>query len=320
MEEVETLLLQLYGAVSEMPSADYLAYAMDLFRPVLGFDSARITTVDMREEGMLVRGSLLYREPSNMMLDWASIADKDLVLHDALARLDSAITFHTSTRYQGREYAIMRDYAERYEHRNGIVQILRDPGTSYLNGVALYRARDDAQFSEAERQRAQRAIPHLLEAVRLNRLLGEQPLSAERQGRMAIAAQNGRLHYCGPAFESMMQLEWPDWRPPRLPRTLVDGLSAGATQRFQGRHSIFCSTLVGERLFVRVRRHSQLELLAPREREVARLYGRGQTYKEIARELGLAPATVRNTLQHVYQKLAIGSKTQLAGVIAAAGA
>ena len=52
-------------------------------------------------------------------------------------------------------------------------------------------------------------------------------------------------------------------------------------------------------------------MLSRRELEVARHYSRGQSYKEIARELDVAPSTIRNHLASIYQKLEINSKAQL---------
>ena len=52
--------------------------------------------------------------------------------------------------------------------------------------------------------------------------------------------------------------------------------------------------------------------LSTREREVADAYAAGQSYKEIARELGLSPTTVRSHLRAVYGKLGVTSKIELA--------
>ena len=44
---------------------------------------------------------------------------------------------------------------------------------------------------------------------------------------------------------------------------------------------------------------------------MARHYAAGLSYKEIARELGISPETVRSYLKCCYAKLAVGSKVQL---------
>ena len=51
--------------------------------------------------------------------------------------------------------------------------------------------------------------------------------------------------------------------------------------------------------------------LSTRELEIAEAYADGESYKEIARNLTIAPATVRTHLSTVYRKLGVASKTEL---------
>ena len=55
-----------------------------------------------------------------------------------------------------------------------------------------------------------------------------------------------------------------------------------------------------------------VELLSKRELEVAAAYAEGQSYKEIARDLGVSPTTIRSHLRTVYGKLGVASKIALA--------
>ncbi len=57
--------------------------------------------------------------------------------------------------------------------------------------------------------------------------------------------------------------------------------------------------------------------LSDRETEIAQAYVDGQSYKEIARQLGIAPATVRTHLRTIYRKLGVTSRTELAQTLAA---
>jgi DNA-binding NarL/FixJ family response regulator len=52
--------------------------------------------------------------------------------------------------------------------------------------------------------------------------------------------------------------------------------------------------------------------LTSREAEIARLVSRGLRNKEIARELHLSEGTVKMHLHHIYEKLHLGGRTQLA--------
>ena len=52
------------------------------------------------------------------------------------------------------------------------------------------------------------------------------------------------------------------------------------------------------------------ESLSPRERTVLECIGQGQTNKEIARELGIAPETVKSHIKNIFVKLAVAKRAQ----------
>ncbi len=51
--------------------------------------------------------------------------------------------------------------------------------------------------------------------------------------------------------------------------------------------------------------------LSERELVVARYIAQGSRYREIARRLGLSPATVRNYTQAIHQRLGVRTNTEL---------
>jgi len=57
--------------------------------------------------------------------------------------------------------------------------------------------------------------------------------------------------------------------------------------------------------------NTRLSNLSVREREIALLYAKGKTSKEIADELCISPTTVRNHVATIYRKLEISNKTEL---------
>lgn len=56
--------------------------------------------------------------------------------------------------------------------------------------------------------------------------------------------------------------------------------------------------------------------LTPREREVAGLVAQGIRYSEVARELGISEQTVKNHVRHVFDKLEVANRLQLALFVA----
>jgi len=62
------------------------------------------------------------------------------------------------------------------------------------------------------------------------------------------------------------------------------------------------------------RQDAFLDSLTPREHQVLSLVREGRSSKEIARELGIARATVRCHVQHVLTKLGVASRLQAAAL------
>ena len=56
---------------------------------------------------------------------------------------------------------------------------------------------------------------------------------------------------------------------------------------------------------------SYFGLLSEREITVAEYYSSGQSYKQIAQQLGVSPATIRNHIASIYRKLGIKNKARL---------
>ncbi len=72
---------------------------------------------------------------------------------------------------------------------------------------------------------------------------------------------------------------------------------------------------MGDLVLLTARRRSSLELLSTRELQVARGFAVGQTYKEVARNIGMSPCTVRHHLRKIYNKLGVTRKAQIAQLL-----
>ena len=53
-----------------------------------------------------------------------------------------------------------------------------------------------------------------------------------------------------------------------------------------------------------------MESLSPRERNILERIGQGRSNKEIARELGIAPETVKSHIKNIFIKLAVDRRAQ----------
>jgi DNA-binding NarL/FixJ family response regulator len=88
---------------------------------------------------------------------------------------------------------------------------------------------------------------------------------------------------------------------------------SGAVMVADRAHTELLATGARPRRLVR----SGVDSLTSSERRIARMATEGQTNREIAQALFVTPKTVETHLSHVYRKLGIQARSQLAGAMAA---
>jgi DNA-binding CsgD family transcriptional regulator len=132
----------------------------------------------------------------------------------------------------------------------------------------------------------------------------------------AFCSADGRIHFAAPGFHTLLQLVWPDASHWMLPRALLPGLQ-GAPVPPVGPISVQVAPL-GNLFQVSLQR--QRVGLNPAEQAVAALVARHLSDKAIARQLNKSPATVRNQLHAIYQRLGLSGRMALADWVRTANA
>lgn len=190
-----------------------------------------------------------------------------------------------------------------------------EPLTGFCHVFSLFTARPAQTCLDETRLLKQSLVPHLVEAfnyVQMQRMYG----SLRNRNRIlagAVANEEGVLVASDPAFIMLMRLEWPDWTGPHLPRQImarprIPGIIKGSRTTLQ-------ISWKEENFFLYVRPRLDVDALTPRELMVARRFGQGESYKEIAKALRLSPTTVRNHIASIYNKLKISDKTSLTSML-----
>jgi DNA-binding CsgD family transcriptional regulator len=309
------LLLELYGAACEMNVAEFPQFAFALMHSVLRFDAGRYTSLQFLHPGARAYTTHLHNDSVDTAFDWEQINRHDTVIAAVEAAPGQALGFHARSLFAGRDQAVMRDYIQRTGHHNNLVIGLRDgSGQDLWRSLSLYRSRPDDRYTRRDQRVLEALMPHFVQALRINEALGvcKAPVDAGTRAALAIATQDGAIHFAGPGFVELMRMEWPQWPSARLPACVVDRMRSTGVPGYSGRSIELSVHRSGKLLFMHARASSAVARLSARERRVAALYGAGRSYKAIARELQLSPATIRNHLQHVYAKLGVHGKAQLA--------
>jgi DNA-binding CsgD family transcriptional regulator len=310
-EDILRWLLSLYRAAQEMPQPGFKDEVFQRLKALIPLSSLVWTNALSRPDGGIeYLGMHLFQEPDDLADELPMVnRQHQAIVAAALARPGEAHSFHP---YGSIEHAAYRDYIRRYGHHN--VLLLADSPLPRKESFSLYRSRSEDHFTPAEQRLLGILAPHMTEAFAISRRLSGMA-AVERgsslAGTRAIIQTNGMMVTCGEQFLTLLQQHWPGWYSGRVPPDLLQVLRPGTQTLPTPQGTIVLHTRrLGPCLFVQAGCASGARL-ARREAEVAGLYARGSTHRQIAQQLGVARVTVRNTLQKVYAKLQVGNKAEL---------
>ncbi|MBV7536588.1 helix-turn-helix transcriptional regulator [Duganella sp. sic0402] len=303
-------LLELYGRAQECTPGEFIEEAMGIMQRVLPFDSGAAVRAEFSDQGeMRVHAMHAYRQPVEKLHDRASLSTPDPALAEAFGRRGRSISFDFS-HIDRRKHPDLIAYVRKYQVAQSLVYIPATPLAQGLGVLALWRAQRDRPYSAADVALADQLMPHLFQARQINdRLQG----GGRRDGGalLLVTDRQGCLQFLDDEAGHMLQAEWPAWTPPMLPPVLFRALSTSRNGSYTGR--TLCARIhpQGKHLHIMLEPVTHRALLTPAELSVAELAAAGASYKEVAADLGISPATVRNQLHKVYAKLQISNKTAL---------
>ncbi|MCW8834207.1 MAG: helix-turn-helix transcriptional regulator, partial [Colwellia sp.] len=175
----------------------------------------------------------------------------------------------------------------------------------------LYRFERNEPFSAHDKKIQKQALYHLLTAAKHALFLQLEyeentQSTTHKNSHKAICDSKGYFHQVQTSFIDLLEQYYPENNLLKLPFTLnmdeksyeVDGLQVELK-------------LLNDLVIVEIWPQGPLDSLSVREQEIVQILAKGLTFKEAARELDLSPSTVSNHLYRIYQKLNIGSKSEL---------
>lgn len=310
LENYNHLILNLYGAAQECTPAEFGEHALRLMKAVVHFDSAVLLKTEIKEGNQIVVHSMhLHNQPPEQLMSWSELTTPDHVLAAAMRRRGASAAYNSRDTFSAQPDFL--DYCGRYDIAHTLIHIppVRESDPNSVEVVSLWRAQASRDYSANDQALSQLLLPHLLQANQISLRLFADKAARPAQRVSALSSLPGCMHFAPPDAIALLQREWPKWLPPFLPPELLRQLVAEQRQ-YTGTHIVVTAELLGETLHLQIAPRPRVRLTGA-EWNVARLAANGMSYKEIARQLGNSPATVRNQLHSVYAKLDVDNKTQL---------
>jgi DNA-binding CsgD family transcriptional regulator len=182
--------------------------------------------------------------------------------------------------------------------------------------------RSTRDFTERERLLLDLLRPHLVSlyaAARDRRTVAALQNCEHSPQQLVVPGRDGSVDFAGPEARQLLRRYFGRDAERSLPEALRDWVRwEGTRLNGHGPHPLPGSPLTFDRGNHRlvVRRVGDVLLLqedvaslTPREREILGLVAQGCSNADIAAGLWISPGTVRIHLQHIYEKLGVGSRT-----------
>ncbi|WP_372023504.1 helix-turn-helix transcriptional regulator [Tistrella mobilis] len=288
------------GFLAEASPADALDLAIGRLAGVLGFDSAWYGFSAWDGGRVEIAASRTFNITGPFFDDWRAMRHDDLMLGQIRRAPDRVATYR---RRQLEQTPGLIRMSGRYDLDAAAGAMSFRPGQPASLFLACYRGGGDGRsWHEDEQDFLYGAVTTLDRVVRGR---AEAPNDADS---VQLHVTPAGLCIFGWRHLARLGLAAEPWLPTPLREILghpgrqevpalglmaeVDGAGAGLVR------------LV-------LRRVAPVDRLSPREAEIAALLARGQGHKEVARQLGLSPVTIRNQTRRIYDKLGINSRAAL---------
>jgi DNA-binding CsgD family transcriptional regulator len=308
-------MVELYSLAEQASYQEFPEAALRLLQRSVGFDGA---VLGLGESGLAPQGLLqitqahVHQRDEKILQAYAAVSAGDPVTGAFLRGLERPLTVDCQATYCGPRQALseMAEFSRSYELRHLLLFGDQPHQAKPGRWLVLYRS-SNTRFQAEDADYLHAAWGHLSRAIVIHRnaLLDRQD-SVRAQRASALVNAQGGIETADPQFLALLRRQWPDLCTGQLPAPLLDALKRGVSYRGQ---QIEVSAKPQDHLWICTARPiDTLAALTPGESAVARRFAAGLSSKEIARELGVAPNTVRTQLSRAYAKLQVHDKAALA--------
>ena len=319
LQTLSTLLADLGTACDVLSFTDFQHEALRLVQAALPFDSGLWAIGTYGTNGIpAIFSVFLFNQPKEMLSSYERVKQHDKAFARTLAEPGVTMNVAAADVVWDPGSEPMKAHVERYGMSHTLATLTRGPTTELVGSICLYRADPARPFTERDRVLQQALVPHLFALYNRSRIQYltdlRRPGLERRRRAAAIVDAKGMLHGTSPSFVQLMLLEWPQWHGPMVPQEMFAAIDE------PGRSAVFArivgqATAVNDLLLLNLRETGPCDSLSRREWDVAAAFANGMSHKEVARQLGIAPGTVRNHLSAVYAKLRVNDKAELAKLL-----
>ncbi len=312
IELLSNCLLSLGRLARDLPVAEFLLHGAKQAVKTIGCQSVWWGLAFERKSGKapdLLQADFIGL-PDSLVNDWRSIAAIDPFVQEMMQSLGQVKRVLIDDD-RIKSVPVLTEFAERYGIRHVMGMCLDEEATGQSFFMVMYRGSAGPGFSDQEALLFRHVMKHIVQLWYFSLQNELRKNSIKDILRVALARLDGQLLYAGPEFCEVIQAKWPQWDGLTLPGVLVDRFSRlPCTIRLPG-GSIELLAHGDQVQLSALRRGDPAQKLSPREQRVAYLFASGLSYKEIARQLSLSPATVRTYLRNAYLHLGVSNKVQL---------
>lgn len=315
-------LLQVFEATLTHDIDTFEPYALRCLGRLVGFDGAVWGSGVLQGDhavGLSITRASVVDRPATLLSEYAELASGDPATLRFLACPQQPIAVGVQDYGRSAESAAVAGYLRRHRIAQLLLQgsetAARESTSRSRHWITAYRE-TDRRFDDHDIGRLQALLPLWNQAREL--CLARQ---LERLGRahlnegaaVALCDRSGLIHVAEPQFCEWTRLGRGDTVLQGFGRALAPGALRSALDQVGLRVEA-----AGSWMLMIATPGGACETLSQRERQVASRYVQGLSHKEIARELGSSPSTVRTQLQTVYRRLGVHSRTELQRALARA--
>lgn len=309
IDQFSAAILDLDKMAREVPVDQYQHDALALIQKLVPFDAAWWGIMSPHAGDFVLHSSHLFELSASFVPLWEDTKYDDNVAKAVWKQPQRTVYFDE------RKLAAAPGLAE----LTGAHHIGQAFCTSHVLGtentftfLSLYRERNAARFTADERLLKQYLMPHLCSSWWANRAIQIERFKSTTEAEIALSLIDRQLEIVNieAGFRELLQAECPGWSGTKLPGVVLDWLRSG-TDSAKFSRIVMQRHVFADFWLISARERSRADSLSKREASIANAFSRGLSYKEIARELGSAPATVRHHLRGIYEKLGVQDKAMM---------